>query len=163
MKKLIVIPIIWFTHLICFSQTIKPPDTLMNLRDIKLVYLNGKPCKIEDFKGKFILIDIWGQGCQPCVEAIPKLNELQEKYKNKLVILAINDRIYLKKLPRFLKKHKINYPVVIPTKDGDLMPIYYAFSDRKFTGFPNYTLIDDTGKILARNTHYKKIESYLNQ
>lgn len=163
MKKLQIISIVLFTHIMCLSQAIKPSSALVDLDDIKLVYPNGKPCKIDDFKGKFILVDIWGQGCEPCVKAIPELNELQKKYKDKLVILAINDRIYLEKLSQFLKDHKIIYPVVIPKTDEDLMPIYYAFSGGKFTGFPDYTLIDDTGKILVRDTHYKKIESYLKQ
>ncbi len=142
----------------CWSQSAKPT---VSLADIKLSFLDNKPCKIEDFKGKFILIDIWGQGCSPCVESIPELIKLQEKHKDKLVILAINDRIYLEKLPKFLKQHKVNYPVVIPPTDDDVMQVYYAFSDGKFKGFPYYVLLDDNGKVLLRNTWYNKIEPYL--
>lgn len=155
MKNLFFILLVLYTPLICVSQS--------NVNNIKLIYPDGEPCKIEDFKGKFILVDIWGQGCKPCVRAIPELNELQKKYEDKLVILAINDRIYLEKLPQFLKEHKVNYRVVMPTTDADLMPIYYVFSEGKFSGFPLYTLIDKTGKILKRNTHYTDVESYFKQ
>lgn len=162
MKKSLFFVLFFCCVRICVAQpTTEAPKELMKLEDIELQYLNGKPCKIKDFKGKFILVDIWGQGCKPCVEAIPKLNELQKKYKKKLVILAINDRIFLEKLPAFLKTKKVKYRVVIPKSSEALMPVYYAFSKGGFTGFPNYTLIDKDGNIILSNARYKDIEAYL--
>jgi len=46
---------------------------------------NKKP----DMKGKFILIDFWGLYCPQCKKAIPELNKIHEKYKNKLVVVGI--------------------------------------------------------------------------
>jgi thiol-disulfide isomerase/thioredoxin len=161
MKKTVFCAIFYCLCLACYSQNPTIPFTgALSLDSLGLKYMNGKPCKISDFRGKHILVDIWGQGCKPCVEAIPKLNELQKKYKRKLVILAINDLIFLEKLPAFIKKRKIKYKVVLPP-DGKLMPIYYTFSDGIFEGFPNYTLIGKNGEILLRNTSYKVIETYL--
>lgn len=160
-QKPIVVVVTLFVHTVCFSQTLEQSNKPVDLTQLKLTYIDGKPFNIADFKGKLILVDIWGQGCEPCVEAIPDLIKLQDKYREKLVILGINDRVYFEKLSKFIKKHRINYLVVAPPTDDDLMPAYYAFSDGKFKGFPYYALLDQTGNIILRNTSYKKIETYL--
>ena len=36
-------------------------------------------------EGKMVLIDFWATWCQPCLKAIPKLNQFHRKYKNRLV------------------------------------------------------------------------------
>jgi thiol-disulfide isomerase/thioredoxin len=165
MKKhvLFILCLTWVSLGVCFAQATTPaPKELMKLEDIELQYLNGKKCKLKDFAGKFVLVDMWGQGCKPCVAAIPKLNELQKKYKKKLVILAINDGIYLEKLPAFLKAKEVKYKVVLPKAD-ELMPVYYAFSQGEFHGFPNYTLLGKDGKIIKSDISLKDIESYLNK
>lgn len=47
--------------------------------------------EISSFKGKSILIDIWGVYCLTCLDAMPKLDSLQEKFKDSLVILLLCD------------------------------------------------------------------------
>jgi thiol-disulfide isomerase/thioredoxin len=41
--------------------------------------------KAEEFKNTVILIDFWATWCGPCIESIPHLNSLIEKYKGKNV------------------------------------------------------------------------------
>lgn len=160
-KRLFVILLVLFASL-GFAQNTQLSSTAIKEEDIDLVYLDGTPCRLKDFEGCFVLVDIWGQGCKPCVDAIPDLNELQRQHKKQLIILAINDRIYLNKLPQFLKEKEVEYLVVLPKTDTDLMSNYFAFSDGKFSGFPFYALIDKTGKVLKRDIRYKDVEAYLN-
>ncbi len=42
-------------------------------------------------KGKFVLVDFWATWCGPCRGAIPKLNEIQKKFKKDLVVIGISD------------------------------------------------------------------------
>jgi thiol-disulfide isomerase/thioredoxin len=42
--------------------------------------LNGKDVKIEDFRGKVVLLDFWATWCEPCHIEIPWLIEFQKKY-----------------------------------------------------------------------------------
>ncbi len=40
------------------------------------IELNGKPTKLADLRGKFIVLNFWGTWCPPCVDEMPSLNRL---------------------------------------------------------------------------------------
>ena len=45
----------------------------------------------KKLKGKIVLIDFWATWCRPCVQAMPHLQKVWEKYKDKgLVVIAIS-------------------------------------------------------------------------
>jgi thiol-disulfide isomerase/thioredoxin len=49
--------------------------------DFALRDVNQKEFKLSDFKGKYLLVDVWGIYCSPCIREIPKFNELKDKFK----------------------------------------------------------------------------------
>lgn len=44
-----------------------------------------------DVSGKFVLIEFWTTWSEACRDAIPHLNELQAKFKDKLVVIGVSD------------------------------------------------------------------------
>jgi thiol-disulfide isomerase/thioredoxin len=61
------------------------------LQSIK-AWENGGPVKLSDLRGKIVLLDFWGYWCAPCIAAMPALMQINDKYKNKgLVIIAVHD------------------------------------------------------------------------
>lgn len=50
----------------------------------------GKDYSIKDFKGKLILLNFWGTWCGYCVEEMPILQKVHEKYGEKLAIVTVN-------------------------------------------------------------------------
>ncbi len=43
----------------------------------------GGTTSLDDFKGKYVYIDIWATWCTPCIRQFPYIEELEEKYHNK--------------------------------------------------------------------------------
>jgi cytochrome c biogenesis protein CcmG/thiol:disulfide interchange protein DsbE len=44
-----------------------------------------------DLAGKFLLVDFWATWGQPCREAVPHLNALQAKFKDRLVVIGLSN------------------------------------------------------------------------
>jgi thiol-disulfide isomerase/thioredoxin len=49
---------------------------------------NGGQSKWEDFKGKYVYIDIWATWCGYCLKELPHLKKLEEEYKGKNVVFV---------------------------------------------------------------------------
>lgn len=58
--------------------------------DDDLYDLEGKKHRLEEFKGKPVLLDFWSRGCGPCVSAMPEMKQLQELYGDRLQLVSIS-------------------------------------------------------------------------
>ena len=63
---------------------------------------------LNTFNGKVILIDFWATWCAPCKKALPKLSLLQNKYDEKIQVLAISVDDKKSSALKFLNKYKID-------------------------------------------------------
>ena len=45
---------------------------------------------LSDFEGRYLLLDFWSAGCGPCLMAFPEMRELQEMWKDRLVVVSIS-------------------------------------------------------------------------
>jgi thiol-disulfide isomerase/thioredoxin len=76
--------------------------------------LQGKTVRLEDYKGKVVLINFWATWCAPCQSEMPELVKLQKKYGAKgLQILGVTyEPEKLTAVNRVARKFKINYPLL---------------------------------------------------
>lgn len=117
--------------------------------------LTIEPLIVKDLKGdnfeipiknKFILIDFWGTWCGPCIELIPDLGKLHEKYKN-LVIVSI---ACLEKNKEVVKKAISKYKMDWVNLYDPLMTTHTISDLFNINSYPTTLLIDPEGKILFR-------------
>lgn len=47
--------------------------------------------QLSDLKGKLVILDFWGKYCAPCILALPKLDSLQQAFKNQVQVITISD------------------------------------------------------------------------
>lgn len=85
--------------------TTKNKTIVIDLKDNKLIS--------KELEGKNVLLNFWATWCPPCIEEMPMLNKVYEKYKKDFVIIGI---LYEKDkdpkvLEAFIKKHKMKFPV----------------------------------------------------
>ncbi len=80
------------------SAALKVGDTLPDLASFKL---EGKlPASL---KGKVVVVDFWASWCLPCAKSFPVLDELQKKYGDRLVVVAVNVDEKKANMDRFLE------------------------------------------------------------
>lgn len=47
---------------------------------------------LKEYKGRFILLNLWATWCSPCVKEMPALNNLQEQFDYRLLnVIALNE------------------------------------------------------------------------
>jgi len=54
--------------------------------------LEGKPVSLQDFSGKFLVINFWATWCEPCIGEWPQIDRLAERFADRddVVVLAIS-------------------------------------------------------------------------
>ncbi|MEK6837244.1 MAG: redoxin family protein, partial [Nanoarchaeota archaeon] len=123
------------------DSAVKAPE-LVGISD----WINSKPLKLADLKGKVVLVDFWTYTCINCIRTLPYLTLWQEKYSDKgLVILGIHSPEFdfekdLENVKRAVAKYSIKYPVALDN-DHDT---WRAFGNNYW---PHKYLIDVNGRI----------------
>ena len=75
--------------------------------------LDESTFKIEDKKGKILLLNLWATWCGPCRAEMPELVAMQEKYKDQnFEIIGLNtDDESPEDVKAFVEKMKLNYTI----------------------------------------------------
>ncbi len=87
--------------------------------------VSGETVRVDDFKGKLLIINFWASWCPPCVDEIPSLVKLREKYQDKMHVIAVSSDLSMDDIVAFKK----------------------SFPD---FGEPNFTIVWDQSKALIQ-------------
>ncbi len=117
------------------QAALKVGDTLPDLASFQL---DGK--LPDALKGKVVVVDFWASWCLPCAKSFPVLDELQKKYGDKLVILAVNVDEKAANMDKFLAKHAVSFTVV---RDAQQKLVAVAEPQTMPTSF----ILDGEGKV----------------
>jgi thiol-disulfide isomerase/thioredoxin len=112
---------------------------------------NGVPQGLDQYKGKYVLIDFWASWCGPCRQAIPKVKALYEKYKDKdfdVVSISIDDN--KKAWAKAMEEEGMQWRQLLSPDKNATMKNFL------FSGVPTIYLIDKQGKIVCKYTGYSK-------
>jgi thiol-disulfide isomerase/thioredoxin len=92
--------------------------------DFTLKDMHGVDVHLESFKGKVILLNFWATWCGPCRAEIPSLVELQEQYRDDLVVLGLSVDDTAEKLLPYAAEFKMNYPVLVGNGREDVQEAF---------------------------------------
>lgn len=114
--------------------------------------LDGNTFKIEDKKGKVVLVNLWAIWCGPCVAEMPEFSRMQDEYKDKgFEVIGLNTGTYdgeaepIENIKKFIEQRKINYQIA--SEDGD--QIYEEFNKKTRTGgIPQSMVINREGQMI---------------
>ncbi|MEU0844161.1 TlpA disulfide reductase family protein [Streptomyces sp. NPDC005962] len=112
--------------------------------------LEGKPLDVADYKGKIVVLNVWGSWCAPCRAEAPNLAKVAKDTKAKGVqFIGINTRDS-NRAPalRFEKAFKVDYPSLYDPI-GKLM-LRFPKGSLNPQAIPSTIVLDRDGKIAAR-------------
>jgi thiol-disulfide isomerase/thioredoxin len=120
--------------------------------------LQGHEQRLQDYRGKWVLVNFWATWCPPCLEEIPDLAALHEAHKDKdLVVIGVALDSSKESVVEFIAKKKIAYPMVF----GD-----YNMAEQvgEVEALPTSYLYDPTGKLVSYQqgmVSKSSVESYI--
>jgi peroxiredoxin len=126
--------------------------------DFSLPDLSGKPVTLSSYRGqKLVLMDFWATWCGPCRMAMPGLQELQDKFKDRgLEILSINQGETAEPVRNFIQRKKYTFHVVLD-QDGDVGGKYGV------RGIPTLVLVNKEGVVQWLQVGYSGDDDELRQ
>ncbi len=86
-------------------------DSLWTLRAESI---DGDSMSLQDYNGKYLLLNFWGEWCKPCLAEIPALLEGGEKYGAKdLRIIGVLSTSSVQNARTVMKEHGMYWPQII--------------------------------------------------
>ena len=111
--------------------------------------LEGKTYKLEDLKGKIVVLNFWSTKCWACGEEISELNKLVDTYKNGNEVVFLGFAHQAKpQVEQFLKKNPFKYQIVPAGLQEMIVPYGIPLGNGFFDiEFPTHILINREGII----------------
>lgn len=123
--------------------------------------LDNSAFSLNALKGKYVLIDFWGLWCGPCRQEMPKVKEYADKYKEKLVVVGVNNGDEKNKIVEFAKKKGFDWIQLMDTGSGNNLVVKFNVQ-----GFPTKLILDPQGKLVYRSSgsgeeSFEKLDEFL--
>ena len=130
------------------SQLIGKPAPELQLSE----WVGDKEVKVDDMRGKILVVDFWATWCGPCIAAIPKNNAIAKKYADNgvLVIGACGSGRGEERMNEVATSKNMEYPTA-----------RVAASSTQAWGvqwWPHYVVVDREGKIRAAGIRPDAVE-----
>jgi thiol-disulfide isomerase/thioredoxin len=118
------------------------------LPDFDFTDFNGKKRKFSEFRGKYVLLDIWGIWCPACRDELPYLREAQKRFQSRnFEILGLNtDEQPVGAIKKVLEQNSILW-----TQASFESIVELVGKKMMIHTFPTTMLISPEGKIISLN------------
>ncbi|MBX7168401.1 MAG: redoxin domain-containing protein [Pirellulales bacterium] len=96
-----------------------PPSPLLGQKpgDHSWTTLEGTPVASQDLAGKVVVVDFWATWCGPCLQSLPRLQEVYEKYagNERVRFLAVSTdvaEVTNEQIAQAFRERKLTIPIV---------------------------------------------------
>jgi cytochrome c biogenesis protein CcmG/thiol:disulfide interchange protein DsbE len=115
-----------------------PLSTFTSLED-------GGTAGLDEYRGRWVLVNFWASWCEPCKEEAPALQKLQTRFEGEdFTVIGMATRDVSDDSRQFVREFKLTYPQF---RDGDGK----MAQEWGTTGVPESFLIDPDGVIQAKH------------
>ena len=151
-------------YLAIMNREISSDANLMSSKDVADMSDGEKILRklIEPYKGKIILIDVWGTWCSPCRKALSHSKELYERMAQyDIVFFYLANRSDDESWKNVIKEYNVTGDNVVHYNlPGEQQSAVENFL--KVNGYPTYRLIDRNGNLLDVNADPRNLDAFEN-
>ena len=103
--------------------------------------LSGGTTRLEQLRGKVVLVNFWAVWCPPCRKEMPSMARLAEKLSGKpFAILGVNVGETPAEIQNFLKQVPVGFPILLDS-EGQNLKAWRVFA------FPTSYVLDKKGRL----------------
>jgi cytochrome c-type biogenesis protein len=118
-----------------------PAESYAAAPDVEFRTLDGKPYRLEELRGRVVLLNFWATWCAPCRAEIPAFNAMQRDYESRgLTIVGVSSHDTPADIRGFQEDNRQDYTVVT---SGEEAPDKFGTGP----GRPVTFIIDREGRI----------------
>jgi thiol-disulfide isomerase/thioredoxin len=81
--------------------------------DFELEGLDGKPHRLADYRGDWVVVNYWATWCAPCRKEIPDLSQLHDSRTDITVLGLAFEDTSVEEFERFLEQFPASYPILL--------------------------------------------------
>lgn len=119
-------------------------------------WTDGKDRELADYEGKVVVLDFWGIWCSPCINAIPAMKELHDRYKDQdVVFLGIHTAgTELPLVKRLLKQQ--DWELAVGLDVGEDIDSGVTVQRYGIKGYPSVVILDRDGVVVFNSNDVPK-------
>jgi peroxiredoxin len=111
--------------------------------------LAGKVVRMDDLRGKIVVLNLWATWCPPCIQEMPTLEKLSQRMAGRdFVLLAVSEDENSSVVGPWIAKRGFTFPVLLDERGQ-------VGADLGITGYPETFVIDRQGRIVHHHVGYR--------
>jgi len=118
--------------------------------------------EFPEYRGKTVLLQIFGKNCSYCFEEMTVINKIKEEYGTQLQIIAIQGQepMSQSEASTLIGRYKMNYPIIEKDNASDL--IVFLRDKYEWTGVLPYVLLIKDSSMQYSATDYETLKENIN-